>query len=113
MISVIVSVIGNVLLFVSALIATVFVVLYWLVAPWWRSATGRNIQALMAVLAAVLNLSVIRVWVPVPPDTWWFAILRVIVFAPVPIVLGSFLWHLIKIQILDRRRNGATRDQGD
>lgn len=102
--------IANVLLFVSALFATTFVVVYWVTAPWWRSEMGINIFALMAVIAAVLDLSVIRVWVPIPPDTPWFALLRLVVFALVPIVLGWRLLLLLRVQIRHRRRNGNGPD---
>jgi hypothetical protein len=100
---------GNALLVLSAIFATAFVVLYAVAAPWWRGQIGRNVMALMFVIAAVLDLSCIRVLVPVTVDVTWFAILRVVVFAFVPVVLGQRLWLLIKVQILRRRDGGAER----
>jgi len=105
----VIRILGNLLLLLSALLATGFVVVYWITAPWWRTAMGRNVFSLMAVIAAVLDLSVIRVFLPVTADVLWFGILRLIVFAFVPVVLALRLWLLIKIQIRDRRRE--RRDQ--
>lgn len=47
-------------------------------APWWRSLLGRSVMALVAVLAAVLTLSVATVWLGVQ----WPArlLLRAIIF---------------------------------
>jgi hypothetical protein len=96
--------VGNVLLLLSALLATGFVVLYLFVARWWASEAGRHLMAFNTVIAAVLWLSVIRVFVPGSAELAWFAWLRVGVFAFVPVVLGWRLWMLVRVQILDRRR---------
>lgn len=101
-----IPVLGNILLFISALIATAFVLLYAVSARWWQSEEGRHLMSFNAVISAVLWLSVIRVWVPIPPDTPWFAVLRLVVFGLVPIVLGWRLYLLVKVQIL-RRDNGV------
>lgn len=106
---------GNGLILLSAVFATSFVVLYWVTAPWWRSPMGRNVQALMFVIALVLDLSVVRIFVPGSVDLLWFNILRLIVFAFVPVVLGWRLWLLWRVQVLDRRRDrngihGAEQD---
>lgn len=105
---------GNLLLLISALFATGFVVLYWLTAPWWRSPFGRNIMSLMGVIAAVLVLSAIRVFAPVTADVLWFAVLRLIVFAFVPVVLGMRLWLLWKVQVRyrDREPTDAVQPNG-
>lgn len=99
---------GNILLLLSGSLATAFVVLYWVTAPWWRTDIGRNIMSLMFAIAAVLDLSVIRVFAPVTADMLWFSVLRLVVFALVPVVLGMRLWLLWKVQIRDRRRNDKT-----
>lgn len=97
-------VVGNALLIVSAFFASAFVVLYAVTAPWWRDEVGRNIMSLMAVIAAVLDLAVVRILGAVDNDAAWFALLRLIVFAFVPVVLALRFWLLWKVQVRDRRR---------
>lgn len=99
-----IQVLGNLLILLSAVEATAFVVVYAMLAPWWRSDVGRNVMSLMFVIAMVLDLSVIRIYVPVTADVLWFAILRLIVFALVPVVLGMRLWLLWRVQVRDRPR---------
>lgn len=99
-----IAALGSFLLLVSAIEATAFVVLYWVTAPWWRTPMGRNIMSLMFVIAAVLDLSAIRVYAPITVHVLWFAVLRLIVFSLVPVVLGMRLWLLWKVQVSDRRR---------
>jgi hypothetical protein len=103
--------VGNVLLLLSALLATGFVVLYLFVARWWASEAGRHLMAFNTVIAVVLWLSVIRVFVPGSANVAWFAWLRTGVFAFVPVVLGWRLWMLVRVQVLDRRyeRRGYTK----
>jgi DNA-binding transcriptional LysR family regulator len=50
----------------------VFVALYaWRSEGWWRSDTGRNLMAVMAVLLALLGLVVAgRWWGPLPHWVW-------------------------------------------
>lgn len=86
--------IGNVLLICAALVCTASVVMHARVA-WWRSEMGRHLMAYMAVMAATLDLGVIRSFFG---DTWWFSLLRLIVFCGVPIVMVQRLWLQIKAQ---------------
>jgi hypothetical protein len=103
----VIRLLGNALLLVSAALATGFVVVYLSVAQWWRSEMGRHLIAFNAVIAAVLWLSVVRVFVPGSADLVWFNWLRLVVFAGVPVVLGWRLWMLIKVQMLRRGRAGS------
>jgi hypothetical protein len=107
----VITTLGSVLLVVCAAEATAFVVLYAITARWWTSEFGRHVMALMFVLMLVLDLSVVRVYAGVSLEVPWFAALRLIVFALVPIVLGQRLWLLWKVQVRDRRRSGV--DRGD
>jgi hypothetical protein len=91
--------IGNALIVLSAIEALAFVAMYSVVARWWRSEVGRNIMALMGVIAAVLVLSTIRI---IFGDNSWFAWLRLGVFAGVPVVLARRLWLLWRVQVRDR-----------
>lgn len=86
--------IGNGLLMCAALVCTASVVMHARV-PWWRSEMGRHLMAYMGVMAATLDLGVIRSFFG---DTWWFSLLRLIVFCGVPCVMAQRLWLQIKAQ---------------
>lgn len=47
---------GNALLTAGCLGALVFVILY-LRSPWWKSPTGRNVMAMMGLIALLLGLA--------------------------------------------------------
>lgn len=88
--------IGDVLLFAAALIASASVVVHATV-PWWRSHVGKHLMCYMASVAAVLDLSAVRVIAGASLDTPWFQTTRLVVFASVPLVLG---WRLlIQVQL--------------
>lgn len=78
---------GNVALCASALFATSCVVVYARV-PWRRTRMGKHLMAKMAVIAAILDLGVLRLIVGDPP---WFLLLRTAVFLLLPFVLA---WRL-------------------
>lgn len=94
-----IQIIGNALAIVTALIAWLFVLAYHLSSPWWASEAGRNIMALVGVIAAVLTLAVVRI---AGVDSAWFQALRTGVFAATPIVLGHRLWMLWRVQFRGR-----------
>lgn len=85
---------GNALLICAALICTTSVILHARV-PWRRSEFGRHLMIYMGTMALTLDLSVIRIFVG---DTWWFALLRLFVFAAVPLAFAQRLWLQIKAQ---------------
>jgi hypothetical protein len=86
--------VGSVLIILAAAIGTASVVVHARV-PWWRSQMGRHLMAYMLVIALVLDLSVVRLIVG---DSWWFALLRLLVFTGIPLVLAWRLWLQIKAQ---------------
>jgi hypothetical protein len=100
---------GNILLVVSALEATVFVLVYHFTATWWRSWPGRNLMGLWFVIAVVLDTSATRALLGASLDTPWFAALRLGVFCGVPLILGASLYGLVKIQVIDRARDRRHR----
>lgn len=93
---------GNLLLYTSALAAIGCALVYGLLAPWWRSEEGRHLFSFQVVVAAVLSLSVVRVLFDPDGSVAWFAWLRLVVFALVPIVLAWRLWLIIRAQVLRR-----------
>lgn len=49
-----------VLFWVAVIAAVAFPILYTVLAPWWRSQTGRHVFSLAAVIAVVLLIQVLR-----------------------------------------------------
>lgn len=106
--------VGDALIIVSAAEADLFVLLYSLSSRWWKSVAGWNIMTLMFVIAAILDMSSVRLIVGVSADTPWFISLRLAVFMGVPFVLAWWLWRLVKIQLIDRNRDYEDQPhQGD
>lgn len=94
---------GNILVVISAVEATLFCVLYHLSSPWWLRPIGRIVMGLVGSLAAVLDLSVLRLLTGSTLDTPWWLGLRTVVFTGVPAALGWLIVILIRSQILVRR----------
>lgn len=86
---------GNALIFASAAGSVLFVVLYHLRAPWWRSATGVHLMAFTASEAAVLSLSCVRI---VVGDAPWFQAVRLVVFVSIPFVIWWRVVLLVQAQ---------------
>lgn len=94
--------VGNALIVLADVLAWLFVVLYHLSSPWWRSEAGRHLMSMMAVLAAVLSLSTVRIVAGAGVDTGWFVWLRIAVFAGTPVVFGWRVWMLWRLQFRGR-----------
>jgi hypothetical protein len=67
---------------------------------WWRSEMGRHLMVYMAAIDIVLVLSCIRI--DVGQDSWWFGLLRLIVFVAVPIAMTQRAWLQFKAQRVTR-----------
>jgi hypothetical protein len=97
--------IGNALIVLTTILAWTFCILYHAMAPWWRSQMGRNVMTYGLVVAAVLSLSVVRVAFDAVVETPWFSILRLVLFAGVPVAIGWRIAILLRVQ----RQNGKDR----
>lgn len=86
--------VSNGLIILSAVITSASVVIHTRV-PWWHSEMGRHLMAYMAVMAAVLDLSALKILFG---DSTTFALLRLVVFVGVPLVTAWRLWLQIKAQ---------------
>lgn len=80
--------IGSLLLTWAAIVGTASVCVHSRVR-WRASRMGRHLMAYMAVVAAVLDLGVIR-WIF--GDSAAFQLLRLVVFVGVPMVMTQRLW---------------------
>lgn len=95
---------GNILVIVTAALSWVFVVQYHLMAPWWRTEIGRQMMTYSAVVAVLLTLSAVRIIGGAGLDTTWFVLLRLVVFAGVPVAIGWRIAILWRAQRRGRRR---------
>jgi hypothetical protein len=96
---------GTAELFASAALGLASVVVYhWRTRGEWRhNPVGVHVMWFMIALEATLLPSVARVIIGASLDTLWFAWLRVIVFAGVPVVMA---WRLAIIIRATRRTGG-------
>lgn len=102
---------GNAMVVLTALLAWAFCVIYHVKAPWWRSEIGRHVMTYSAVVAAVLTLSVVRMLGGASLETPWFQLVRLFVFAGVPVAIA---WRIAILLRLQRRpgRHAPDRSEG-
>lgn len=95
--------IGNGFLLWAAVVATASVMLHLRVFD-RSSRMSMHLLTYMAVMALVLDLSVIRILFG---DSWWFQLLRLVTFIGVPVVMTQRLW----LQYRAQRGGADTRDR--
>lgn len=84
----------------TALAFLAFSAAYGVLAPWWRSALGRNVMALMASCGLFVSLGVIKlVWPHTFDHMPW---LRPAVW----LVIGTIGWWRVVLLIHEQRRRG-------
>ena len=96
-----IEVVGNVLVVLTCVGAITFCVLYALSSPWFSSAIGRNMMAMMGTIGLFLILAIIKM---VRPDAFndlpW---IRPVAWT----LIGGIVWWrvvlLVRTQILRRR----------
>lgn len=100
---------GSVLLVIAGIIGTASVIAHARV-HWHASAMGRHLMAYMAVVALVLDLGIVRIFFA---DSFGFALLRTVMFAGVPVVMGQRLWLQLRAQRSERaaRIRSVPRDK--
>lgn len=89
--------IGDVGFAVAAVSANLFVLLYAMAAPWWKTPFGRHLFLFMAAVALVFNSAVANIFFPDWEGRW---VLRAIVY---PLMGVAMLWRviiLIDVQIV-------------
>ena len=94
---------SNALVVVTCVGAITFCILYGLSSPWFSSAIGRNMMAMMAAIGGFLVLAVIRIiWPDAFDDLPW---IRPVAWS----VIGGIVWWrvvlLVRTQIVRRRDN--------
>lgn len=87
------------IIFLGAIPACLFVLLYGFLAPWYRSLLGFTLFGLMASIAAILVFVVLRrIFGAFPGYEWW----AVGVYS----IFGIFITALSVIFVVERRRAG-------
>ena len=67
---------GNVLVVLTCVGSVVFCVMYALFSPWWKTAMGRNIMAMMATIGLFLILAIIKMIYSGRARTTMFGVLQ-------------------------------------
>lgn len=92
---------GDLAIFAAAAVTLLFAMAYATLAPWWRTETGRNIMAVMGVLAMALGYFGWIIARGAIPEG--FYPIRFTIFAVLGLVIGQRLIIFVKRQILARR----------
>lgn len=99
---------GDVMILATGIVGVLFVLMYGLLAPWWRTVTGRNIFSVMLVLAAnAMYFGWIVFFVGHVP--LGFYPIRALLFTAMFVALSHRLYLGAKVQILIRLRQRAKR----
>ena len=83
------------ILTVGGIASTLFVVVYWLAAPWYRSEYGRASWTMMLALALLIDVSLVAYWFHWTIPEWLARVIYIL------ISLGALLklWALIDEQL--------------
>lgn len=108
MIHTILYTVGSLLILWAAVVGVASVIVHARV-DWRATAVGRHLMAYMSVIAAMLVLSMIRYFIG---DTWWFQLIRLVVFTGVPVVMTQRLVLQLRAQRLARDERSQAEDSG-
>ncbi len=98
--------IGDALLYITALGATLSVLVYSRV-PWWRSPIGRHAMAYMSAIAAVVDMGALR---HIIGPYWLYDEVRAITYASVGFVIWWRLVVLIKARTVQAKRPESEKE---
>lgn len=101
---------GTYAFYAFALFALLFVLLYMVFSPWWRTEAGRNIMAVMGALAVIgVYASVLQLTANRPP---MYAETRFALFAFLAVSVGWRVVLFIRAQLLSRcRKKGRVHSE--
>jgi hypothetical protein len=97
---------GEILITVTAVLAGLFVVIYGLLAPWWRSAEGRNIMGVMGTLFVGLGYYGWAVSQGGTPEGAYP--IRALLFTALTAFLAQRIFVLIRAQLWTRSGKGSS-----
>lgn len=99
---------GDIAFYSLASVSFLFVALYFLLSPWWRTETGRNIMAVMgslAVTAVYFSLAIRQGGVP-----WGFFPIRFFLFTSLALAVGWRVVLFVRRQLLVRKSDRKERE---
>jgi len=97
--------IGSVAMAYAAVVGVASVVMHSL-TRWWTSQVGRHLMSYRATVTVILLLGVVKF---VFGDSWWFQVIRTVVFLGIPVLMTQWL----VLQIRARREALAADRQRD
>lgn len=93
---------GDVAFYALAFMAGLFVALYAVLSPWWRTEAGRNIMAVMG------SLAVIGLWgsylLAAGGRGVWFYPVRFFMFTGLALALAWRVVMFVRVQVIRRRK---------
>lgn len=98
------KVMGDYAFMLSSVGSIIFLILYSVIARWWRTFTGRFIFTFMAVISALILLAAIRLWFgPYPGVTF---------IRPIALIaLAAIIWALVIMLVARQVRGYRQRRQ--
>lgn len=87
--------------------ATVFILIYMLLAKWWKTPMGRHLFSFMLVIALVLNHGLVAISWDAYRASIWFNIVRAGLYWAVAAVIIWRVVILVHVQLQKRRGDGA------
>jgi len=98
--------VGNVAFYVAAFSSALFAVLYLIFAPWWKTSAGRNIMAVMGVLALAFGYFSWAIAIGGPPPA--FLPMRALLFIGIALAVSwrtlLFIRHHVVRSLRERAR---------
>jgi len=101
--------VGNWGFYATAAVSLLFTVMYCLLSPFWRTETGRNIAALMAVIAAITTWSSATLWTSEPTNIpagdrpiTFYQVRAILMWALAAVIFWRVV-IFIRVQLLARR----------
>lgn len=94
--------------FIAVVGANLFVILYSVLARFWKSGSGWHIFSFMVVIALILNHSAISIYFPFYPGR---EVVRAILYPLLAVVIFWRVVILLFVQIEMRRRRSLTDDE--
>jgi len=93
---------GDFAFYTTAVVTVAFALLYLVFAPWSRSATGRNIMAVMGSMALGFSYFAWVIYNGGVPA--YFYPIRAVIFTFLALSIAWRVWMLLRVQILDRKK---------
>lgn len=81
-------------------VSVLFVLMYLVLSPWWKTETGRNIMAVMGSLASTLAYFTVAVWMGHTPFAFYQA--RFFLFLVLALAIGWRVVLFVRAQLLNR-----------